>query len=827
MSGPFGSSQWMYSSGEDFYPHKINQSLKLDDSATMGLDRNLVAATSEKKATISFWTKRSNMSTDIPSAQGQRQVLFYTGESAGGNEMLLIEFLSDAIRILFHGSGTYKLTTTGLFRDPAAWYHIFLKVDTTQATAADSAELYINGVQVTNFSEEVYPTQNLDLNIHAGNVNYLGGVFSLPYAGYFAEYHYLDGTAKDVTDFGETKSGIWIPKQYTGGSYGNNGFYLTFEATGTSTTAQGTTAQTNIGDDQSGEGHNFGLTSIVSEDVVGDSPTNSFSTLNPLHGAGQLSEGNLRQDGASGDWGTRGSTFTVSSGKWYFEGRTVDGTTTQGIMFGVSRRLNIPSGEHVGENAVDYSFYTYNATKYNNNSASAYGSAFADGDICGVALDLTAGTLTFYKNGTTMGVAFSSLPSGDYTFYGSAYGTATYHTNFGADSTFNGLETAGGNADDNGNGDFAYSPPSGHLALCAASLPDPDIDPAQDDTPEDYFNTVLYTGNGSSQAITVGFAPDLVWVKNRGEIANGIINDTIRGAGVSLQTPSASDELGSAGDLFDSLDSNGFTVNADFEGADNPSTNRSANTYVAWNWLAGGTASNNDDGTIQTSLSANTKAGFSLATWTGNATAGATIGHGLDSAPEMLWIKDRDDDGYNWIVYHKDVGNDRYLLLNTNASQSAASQAFLNSTTPDDDVVTLGGTGWGLNQSGDSHVGYFFHSVPGYSLVSSYTGNGSSTGDGPYVHCGFRPAWLMVKASSAGGEWYVLDSKRDTHNLTQNRLFPNSSAIESASTTNGPVDFLSNGFKARSTSTNNNNASGQTYIFVAFAEQPFKYANAR
>jgi hypothetical protein len=286
----------------------------------------------------------------------------------------------------------------------------------------------------------------------------------------------------------------------------------------------------------------------------------------------------------------------------------------------------------------------------------------------------------------------------------------------------------------------------------------------------------------------------------------------VRGVEKYIASNTTSEERTSSAQLT-SFDSDGFTVGA------SGGVNLSNETYVSWNWKAGGTAVANTDGTIASQVSANTKAGFSVVSYTGNGTAGATVGHGLSSAPEMVISKNRDDVG-DWPVYTKATGLNQKMYLNDTIASTYTSNY---PSSPTASVMPFGG-GVNVNGGGSQMVAYFFHSVEGFSKFGSYTGNGST--DGPFVYTGFRPAYVMVKNASLGGRsWYVFDNKINPNNVSGDFLNPNLSDVEGSVDPEG-YDFLSNGFKVRDAA-NAFNQSGGTFIFMAFAEMPFKYANAR
>ena len=329
------------------------------------------------------------------------------------------------------------------------------------------------------------------------------------------------------------------------------------------------------------------------------------------------------------------------------------------------------------------------------------------------------------------------------------------------------------------------------------------------DKPTDYFNTKLYTGNGGAQSITgVGFQPDWVWIKRRDGSASHRLADSVRGTQKRLSSDSTNAESTETG-LVTSFDSDGFTLNSS-----DVAFNGSSSTYVSWNWLAGGTASSNTDGSITSSVSANTTAGFSIVSYTGTG-ANATVGHGLGVAPKMIITKVRSNSGNNWSTYHSSLGAGNVIWLNlTNASSSDST--FWNNTTPTSSVFSIGTQG-DTNRSSETIIAYCFAEKKGYSKFGSYTGNSNS--DGTFVYLGFKPAWLMVKATNATENWLMVDNKRtNSFNPVDGRLIPNSSGAEETNVT--PCDFVSNGVKFRF-SDGAWNSSSNTYIYMAFAESPF------
>jgi len=326
------------------------------------------------------------------------------------------------------------------------------------------------------------------------------------------------------------------------------------------------------------------------------------------------------------------------------------------------------------------------------------------------------------------------------------------------------------------------------------------------DKPSDYFNTNLYTGNNTETSHTVGFQPDWTWLKVRNADGSHYLFDSVRGVTKYIQANSTAAE-GTDSNLIKSFDANGYTI-----GTSN-AVNTTGETMVGWNWKAGGSASSNTDGSITSSVSANQDAGFSIVSYTGNATANATVGHGLGVAPSMMIVKKRNG-AFNWGIYHKSLTAHKLLAFTTGAPDDDAS--YWNDVEPTSSVFNLG-SGALTNGSGSTMIAYCFAEKQGYSKFGSYTGNGNA--DGTFVYTGFKPAFVMVKQTNTARYWAMFDNKRDGLNPTNRPLFPNASDQESDSV-NYYHDILSNGFKWR-TNSNIMNVSGGTYIYMAFAENPF------
>jgi hypothetical protein len=533
-------------------------------------------------------------------------------------------------------------------------------------------------------------------------------------------------------------------------------------------------------------------TSYGTDTGVGGEVRGNYCTLNPLFRnststAATLANGNLDLTTTGGVDNFFGATFSVNSGKWYYECLVT--ATGTGFMTGICATADISVGNggnyrNIGD--------IYNLSGTNQTS----GATYTANDLIGVAIDIDAGTVQFYKNNTAQG----ATPSFTFTA-GTSIFVRGRSDGSGASATFN-----------FGQRPFAYTAPSGFKALVTTNLPTPTIGATSTTQANDYFNVVLYTGTSpSTNSVTgVNFQPDLVWVKSRTSGTRWHENYDVLRPNKKLSS-NATDAEYTENMTFNS---DGFTTS----GGVGP--NESGNSYVGWAWKANGAGSSNTAGTITSTVSANTTSGFSIVTYTGTGTLG-TVGHGLGVAPAMIIIKRRNG-AADWDVYHRSTGSGQYLSLNlTNA---AASSAWLNNTSPSSTVFTLNGGSFTANTSGATLVAYCFAPVAGYSAFGSYTGNGSN--DGPFVFTGFRPRWVMIKQSSASGEgWFIVDTSRDTYNAMGTILIANDSGADN--TSQYPyIDYVSNGFKLRKNWAGVN-GSGSTYIYAAFAETPAKFSLAR
>ncbi len=793
----------------------IQNSLRLRASASAYGSWTPSSAGNRQTFTISAVIKRGALSTtqNLISA------------AVGASEDRFFFTTGDAFTVGFNGVTNY-VTTSNLFRDPAAFVHLVIRVDTTQATAANRIRVYANGVECS-YSASSYMAQNYNCGInnsvahnfcrHVTAANeYVDGVI-----GHFI---LVSGQSLAPSVFGVSNSnGEWKPYNKATiisnvGSFGTNGRFYDFADTTNTTT---------LGYDVSGLANhmtltNVSLTSGVTYDAFIDSPTNAtasdtrpvgnYCTLNPLdkHSDGALSEGNLTWTWQTASpRGVRGTTAIPTSGKYYWEA-TVGQTTTasKDTGFGFAKYTQGLANNDTGVSG-GYIAYAVNTSRIITlGSSSGSGAAFSAGDVLQIAIDATNGNAWFGKNNT---------------WYNSTL-TANGDPAGGTNTTWSGLSTnlAAGMApfvevyDNNitfnfGQRPFAYTPPTGYKALCTTNMTQSAVA-----KPYEHFTATTRSGNSTSGTVVtnsnileVGF----VWIKCRNAADDHRLANIITGGNKHLKVNTTEiEQTGTT--VIQAISGKTYTLGSDH------SVNFTGRTYIDWVWKANGAGVANTAGSIASTVSANTTAGFSIVTYTGTG-VNATVGHGLGVAPSMIIIKNRVGDGYDFVVYHKSLGANHRIFLNL--TQPAWTPAGWNNTSPTNSVFSLGAGYNETNANGASMIAYCFAEIDGFSKFGSYTGNGSA--DGPFVWCGFRPRWVLFKCSSAGESWILVDAARNTYNIVSEYLVPN---LANAAGTTDYLDFTANGFKIRHSGGNGMNVNAATYIFAAFAEYPFAAnANAR
>jgi len=797
--------------------YNLTRSLRFRASASAYLNRTFTTPTNNIKWTWSGWVKRGDISSS--------QCLFGAGNNSnvvyafGGFSSNSLDFYS------YDNALTFRLTTTAVYRDPSAWYHVVFICDTANATSSDRVQLWVNGSRITAFSTATYPSSSASVLFNtAAQPQTIGLVktvtYNTFYDGYITEINFIDGQALTPSSFGSTNAttGVWQPAKYTG-TYGTNGFYLPF----TDNSALTTSSNVGLGKDFSGNGNywttnNISLTSGVTYDSMTDVPTltdastANFPTINAVNYNSTyitLSEANLRQTyaGVSAAAASQATMAIPTTGKWYFEVyiNATGGGSGERIRVGICAPTDSVSGNTI-DNSVNHYMQMSNGQKRTGTTDSTYGASFSAGQIIQVLFDATAGSIYFGQNNSfangsgsfnqtfaTATAAFTGI-SGQFIPAFVTYGGADISVNFGQRP-------------------FTYTPPTGFVALNTYNLPDSTI--VKGNT---VMDATLWTGTGgASQVITNAgtFKPDLVWMKTRNQAYGHLLFDSVRGTSLYLQSNGTGAEVTDA-TMLSSINSDGFTVGS------SAFTNGSGNTEVAWQWQAGqGSTSSNTNGSITSTVSVNASAGFSVVTYTGTNTATNTVGHGLGVAPAIWLIKNRTSGSGNWVYNFIYSGAVTYLFLNS--TQAGAAQGSPWSTSPTSSVVTLGGSDTNTCAAANNYVMYAWTPIAGFSAFGSYTGNGSA--DGPFVYTGFRPKWVTIKRTDAVQNWATIDTSRDVYNVTNQRLFPNLSSAEDTGIPNF-MDILSNGFKLRDSNVSEN-ASGGTYIYMAYAENPFKNALAR
>ena len=780
--------------------YEIERSLRFNASDETYLNRTPGTST-YTKGTYSFWAKKTT--------NGKINTIIQSGRDGSNNNQAQVAFWSDdCLQIYSYHSSAYKLNfkTNAQYRDNAAWYHVVFAWDTTQGTNTNRAKLYVNGEQVTSFSTATYPNQNEVMmfdnpNASSSGVNRIGTYWttgSTPshnYDGYLSDLHYVDGTQLAASDFGkrDPSTDAWIPVEYLG-THGTNGYYLKFDDN------SGTTATT-LGKDEAGSNNwtpnNFSVAAGPGNDSVVDTPTNNYCILDnldrkdciPINGAlsTATSAGGGHQPGFS--------TFGLTSGKWYVEGGKITSNGTTVCVWPKEHDFHSLTQDHAvhnnagNQNAKGYGFNLQygSATHTPSHTISSYtGTSFTTWML---ALDLDNGKIWWGVDGTwgnNSGVgnpatganpAFSDLISG---YPGEVWSVGSMTTN-GHNLSFN-----------FGQQGFAYTPPDGFKPICTANLPTPSIKKGSP-----HMNTILYTGNATSRNIVSDFSTDFVWIKRRSGQESHVLADRVRGANEFMMSNSSAAK-NTASNCVTAFNNDGVTVGT--QGI----VNDNNETFVSWHW------------------NESSSAGFDIVTYSGNDNADRDITHSLNAVPDLFIVKSRTN-AQGWYVLHYLSGANKYLNLEGGGNQGTSTVPFANQL-PTSAHFTVGedGNGWATNEAGEDYICYLWTSVDGYSKIGRYPGNQDA--NGPFVYTGFRPSFVLVRSTTAGNNWAIFDDKRDPENGMDQRLHPNLD-IATNSGAGQTIDFLSNGFKIRTTD-GLENPSSAWVAYMAFAKTPYKYSNA-
>ena len=776
---------------------QIQRSLRFNSGASQYITRTCSSEGNRVKWTWSGWVKKTrNGRTTYALLSSDNG-----GDGGGNNGIASIYFHNSGEIHTYYdttGSNNYGAINSNVYRDTNSWYHIVWQVDAANSTS----KIWVNGVE-QSIASGSQPVSGYNYTMNQSGKPMAIGVDAWDLYTfsdtYIAETHYSDGQLYAASDFGYTdaQTGQWRPKNgnviKSNITYGTNGFWLDF---------RDATSTTTLGYDYSGNGNHWTLVnmSVANNSNVSftsDTPTNNFCTLNPLDAYGdgvseELRFGNLQAKNTSSSYRTTRSTVHVKTGKWYYEATV--------IAAGSNFLVGVAGPDYVAGSGARRA-YNINGQKYGQDGFGySYGNTYTTNDVIGVAIDLDNGTLTFYKNGTSQGVAFTDL--------------LTYLSGIGWTPIFNGNSNSHA-AFNFGQRPFSYTPPTGHRSLSGHNLATPA--PAGVVRPKRHFDTLFYTGNSTSGRSISGleFKPDFIWIKNRDATYYHCLSDTVRGITRSSNSNSTDAEVNYSN--ISAVHDHGFVVGAA------ELVNKNSQNLVAWCWKAGGTAVTNTVGNISAQVSANDEAGFSIITYTGDGNTSGNVGTGLRSTQPLDWaIVKRRDSTSDWHVGHRASGQSSnfayHLNLNSTDTLSGSSPYHMGtqSYTNGDRLYLAEG---GLTSSA-TYVAYVWQERPGYSKFGSYTG--TENDDGPYVYLGFSPAWVMVKCTSNSEHWNIaVFTNGDRANGTVKFISSNLTTAERNMDDNPGIDFLSNGFKVRTSDGNmsRSNTAGN-FVYMAFAEQP-------
>ena len=803
--------------GTTIYDYQIAKSGRFNLANSAYMYRTPSSAGNRKTWTYSTWVKRSSFNINnsfFGATNGSYQNVFRFEDTSGNDQINLFGFTGATL--------DFNVQTNNMYRDSSAWYHIVIAFDTTQGTSSNRVKLYVNGVQQTNLKENTYPSQNYDTNVNdtstqtqVGYGSYGGQYFN----GYIAESVLIDGTQYAASDFGETVNGVWVPKDPSGLTFGTNGFHMNYASSSA------------LGNDVSGNNNDLTVSGLATHDQMLDTPTfnsdsngGNFNTLNPLQkmSIGTFSEGNLKYALSGGD---NFSTTQALTTKSYCEVR-IDALGNYGgaLGFGSGEGINgYYDGVTFQTNYLSGALYIYKGSS--DISSGNIGGVVGAGSVVMMAYDpatykwwvgvdgtwRSSGNPATGANPIYTGSATQFENTGDVFWKGWKGGanSMTVTFNFGQDGTFGGQETAGGNADDTGYGNFKYDVPAGFLANCTGNVLVADaIDPAQtsDAYPSKVFSAITYTGTGSEKAVAVGWQPDLTWVKERSGTNDNKLTDSVRGATKALESNTDAAETTDAQGV-KAFTSTGFTLGTDAV------YNNNTDTYISWNWKEGADY------------------GLDIVAYSGSLTGTGVvnISHSLGAIPECIWHMSRSAIG--GAIRHQSLTSANYMI--TNAASSGSGTGWGNSGQVDksgngnmtalgtSSTFTTNYTGI-LNQNGDDAVAYVWRGIEGFSKFGGYTGNANA--DGTFVYTGFSPAYVIIKRRDGVESFFAMDNKRIGFNVVEDIQQLNGSGADD--TTNyDALDFLSNGFKLRLSDAGFNGS--EQYIYMAWAENPFKYATAR
>lgn len=784
---------------------QISRSLRVNQPDTAYLSRTFGAPGNLKTWTVSFWSK--------PTLFADLYVVIscgtYSGGSTGNVTLVSLDYSQGGLSVEdFTGASlptrNIRVTATGIPRDPTAWYHFVVAVDTTQATAANRVKLYQTGAQLTSLSQSTYPSLNYDTYMNGTSAAHQWGKYaqvattSNNYDGYLAECYFIDGAALTPSSFGAMDvNGEWSPKAYSG-AFGTNGSHLTFADNSNTTAAT-------LGKDTSGNANNwtpnnFSVAAGVGNDSLTDTPTNfgtdtgvggevrgNYATLNPvdpvgtaIYTNGALAVTVSSSDSARATWGVSEQT----GGKWCWEYQ-VSSVTAQSFC-GVQRSDQLPANL-AASGPQAYCYYGSTGNYFANaGSGVAYGAAYDQTNLIRVELNASASpcVIEFFKDNVSQGQkSLPALSAGQYWLpcISAQAASILFNVNFGQRA-------------------WAASPTAGFKAFCTQNLPTPSIVKSAT-----AYLTNLRTGTGGSTSVTgMLFAPDFVWIKSRSAATNNNIFDTTRGATKGLSSNTNAAQYTDATTLT-AFNGDGYSLGAD---TTPQGVNVNTATYADWVWRKG------------------VAYGLDIILYTGDGTSNRNINHSLGVAPQYainIPLAHTATTSLPFVWQTALAGATSYLFWSGTAAQATTATPWgTGNWSSTQFMVTVNGAN-DTNLNAASFVQYLWAPVAGFSAFGSYVGNAAA--DGPYVYCGFRPAYIMLKNASAGAtDWTIKDTARNPYNVANLTLDASDATAEA--TTGVDIDVDASGFKIRNAN-GNTNGIGNTIIYAAFAEYPFKYARAR
>ena len=840
-----GAAAAAASASTDFYSHQIANSIRMSaqsstSSSNARLTRTVGTVDSNVHWTLNFWIKRSAIEGSNPVSSARPLDVFTPRSGTSGSVLHEFQFgatgsygAGDAFAITNTNTGTYIISTNNLFRDTSAWYNIHIQADLDNGTASEKLKIFINGTEASyNVDNRSSYTSFAGMVAGAWTIgDYYN--YGYPLQSYLAQFCFIDGTTVAASEFGETKNGVWIPKDPSGLSFGSEGYLLKFESS------------SDLGNDSSGNNNDWSSSNLDSGDQMLDSPTfgssngGNFCTLNSIYPditVARINDCNLAWGGSAGGGSVNEqgcmSTFAIppsDTNIYYFEARMKTGHSG-GIEQSVG--VNVPTVDLTSDRGGRPTAWCItnsdNQRIYNGaNSFTNTGVAGSAGDIVGVEIDRANTTIKFYVNGTLRGTQTNLNTTTDlYPWVGTGGSTSDalgWDMNFGQNGTFNGLVTAQGETDATGYGNFYYDEAGSGKALCTGNLPIvAEVDPAQtdDNYPQKLFGMLQYTGNNSERTIDTSFQIDYSWARSTVQGQSWYAFDTTRGffgaSSNNLYMKLDTDDQEATAPQYNFKSQSG----SDFTLTGGTWFNSGSHTQQMWNWrLNGGTTSTNSTGSVSVTQQVDPSGHFSVSTYSGAGGTG-TIGHGLSAVPTFVVVKQRNGSN-SWATYAKGAGNELYGNLATNTAFQDA--VVWQDTTPSSSLVYLGDNNE-VNHSGRTYLAYCWADCEGYIKSGKYVGNGDV--DGTFIYLGFKPALFVIKHVSSGDDPLVWDSLNGPINpISKTMSMHDSSAIVDNS--NRHVDFLSNGVKIRTSNSNANSTNSDGIVYLAMAENAFKYATAR